>query len=125
MTDIQFETHDGLKSAKKAARNEIDGFLDSVYFKEEVLKKYEGDRNYQIGDDGTVQFGSEWGTFRGCYRVAEGIICINLGDLGEYNKRLVWKPPGGLGNYTGYMGMRLYTTENVNFDSDSLIVNIN
>jgi hypothetical protein len=82
MTDIQFETHDGLKSAKKAARNEIDGFLDSVYFKEEVLKKYEGDRNFQIGDDGTVQSEPEWSTFRGFDRVA-GIICATLGDLGE------------------------------------------
>ena len=82
MTDIQFETQYGLKSAKKAARNEIDGFLDPVYFKEEVLKKYEGDRNYKIGDDGTVQFGGEWGTFRGFYRDA-GIICGTLGDLGE------------------------------------------
>ncbi|WP_445475690.1 hypothetical protein ACT9XH_02835 [Methanococcoides methylutens] len=83
MEDILFETHQGLKSAKKAASHEIDGFMDSVYFKEEVLKKYEGDVNYQIGDNGTVQFGYEWGTFRGCYRVADGIICVNLGDLGE------------------------------------------
>ncbi len=81
MTDIEFETYQGLKSAKKAARNEIYGFEDSVYFKEEVLKKYEGDRDYQTGDDGSVQFRSEWG-FRS-YRDAEGIICVLLGDLGN------------------------------------------
>jgi hypothetical protein len=83
MDDILFETDQGLKSAKKAASHEIDGFMDSVYFKEEVLKKYEGNRDYKIGDDGTVRFGYEWGTFRGCYRVADGIISVNLGDLWE------------------------------------------
>ncbi|ETA69402.1 hypothetical protein MettiDRAFT_2901 [Methanolobus tindarius DSM 2278] len=83
MDDVLFETDEGLKSAKKAASHENDCFMASVYFRDDVLKKYEGDRNYQIGDNGTVQFGYEWGTFRGCYRVANGIIVVNLGDLGE------------------------------------------
>lgn len=48
----------------------------------------------------------------------------NLGTLGEYNNRLVWQPPGGLGNYIGFAGIRIYTTENVIFDTNSFIIDI-
>ena len=47
----------------------------------------------------------------------------NLGALGQYEKKLVWNPPGGLGNYEGFMAMKIYTTEDVDFSSDHLIVN--
>ena len=47
-----------------------------------------------------------------------------LGDLAKYNDRLVWQPPGGLGNYIGYMGIRIYTTENVIFNADGLILDL-
>jgi len=47
----------------------------------------------------------------------------NLGALGQYEKKLVWNPPGGLGNYEGYMAIKIYTTEDVIFSSDHLIVN--
>ena len=36
MADIKFITETGLKSAKKAARHEIEGFLEPVFLK----KKY-------------------------------------------------------------------------------------
>ena len=48
----------------------------------------------------------------------------NLGGLADYEQRLVWQPPGGLGNYIGYMGIRIYTTEDVVFNNDSLIVDV-
>jgi len=48
----------------------------------------------------------------------------NLGDLGQYDKRLIWDFGGGLGNYQGFMGVRVYTTEDVHFSSDSLVANI-
>ncbi|MFA5061285.1 MAG: hypothetical protein WC494_03145 [Candidatus Pacearchaeota archaeon] len=83
MGDIKFITKDGLKSAKKAAEHKIDGFLEKVYFKEEVLKRYESHKDFTIGDNGTVLFGNKWGIFRGVYRVAKGFIAVNLGDLGE------------------------------------------
>jgi len=83
MADVKFITRTGLKSAKKAAKHEIEGFLESVYFKEEVLKKYESNKDFSVGDHGTVLFGYRWGLFRGVYRVAKGYIAANLGDLGE------------------------------------------
>jgi hypothetical protein len=64
MTDVRFVTRTGLKSAKKAAKHEIDGFLEQVYFKEEVLKRYESNKDFRIGDHGTVLFGYKWGLFR-------------------------------------------------------------
>lgn len=47
-----------------------------------------------------------------------------LRKLGNYEDRLVWEPPGGLGNYIGFMAIRFYTTENVIFNSDSLVVDL-
>ena len=83
MADVKFKTESGLKSAKKAARHEIEGFLEMVYFKEEVLKKYESNKDYTIGDNGTVLFGYKWGLFRGICRVAKGFLVAHLGDIGE------------------------------------------
>ncbi|MEH6525916.1 MAG: packaged DNA stabilization protein [Sneathiella sp.] len=44
----------------------------------------------------------------------------SLGALGEYAARLRWKYPGGLGRYNGFMGMRLYCTEDINFSCSYL-----
>lgn len=48
----------------------------------------------------------------------------DLGAKGKYQDKLVWNPPGGLGNYNGFMGVRLYTTGDVAFAVDSLFLNI-
>jgi len=48
----------------------------------------------------------------------------NLGALGEYTKYLEWRYPGGLGNFEGFMGAKISTTENIDFSSDSLSVQI-
>ena len=86
LKDVKFITSSGkLKSAKNAAKygHRIEDFLDFVYFKEEVLKKYESNKDYKIGDDGTVLFGHKWGLFRGVHRVSKGFLAVHLGDLGE------------------------------------------
>jgi hypothetical protein len=46
------------------------------------------------------------------------------GSIGEYAKELTWKYPGGLGYYQGFMGIRLTTTENINFSVSKLTVDI-
>lgn len=51
-------------------------------------------------------------------------IFRDLGLLGEYTKRLRWQPPGGLGNYIGFMGVRIYTTQDVVFEVDSFIADL-
>jgi len=47
----------------------------------------------------------------------------NLGVIGEYRNKLVWNEAGGLGSYDGFMGIRIYTTEDVLFNANHLIVN--
>ena len=46
----------------------------------------------------------------------------DLGSIGEYGKKLVWRYPGGLGYYEGYMGIRILTSKDVDFDK--LTVNL-
>lgn len=48
----------------------------------------------------------------------------NLGRLGEYSRRLRWNPPGGLGRYEVFAGMRVYTTEDIDFALDYMSVKI-
>lgn len=47
----------------------------------------------------------------------------NLGLIGQYAQHLVWSEAGGLGTYDGFMGVRIYTTEDVEFSSSHLIAN--
>lgn len=48
----------------------------------------------------------------------------NLGDIGEYETKLVWNFAGGLGSYDGFMGVRIFTTEDIVFSAEYLIANI-
>jgi hypothetical protein len=47
-----------------------------------------------------------------------------LGAIGQYQQRLRWKYPGGLGRYDGFMGMRLYTAEDINFSCSWLMADL-
>lgn len=37
------------------------------------------------------------------------------GDVGQYDNRLQWNPPGGLGMYEGFIGLRIYSAEDIDF----------
>jgi len=41
---------------------------------------------------------------------------------GNYDQKLIWNDPGGLGNYEGFMAYELVTTGNLTFNSDYLVV---
>jgi len=45
------------------------------------------------------------------------------GDIGEYGQKLIWSYPGGLGTYPGFFGAEIYTTDDINFSADHLILN--
>lgn len=45
-----------------------------------------------------------------------------LGLTGQYDQKLIWNDPGGLGNYEGFMAYELVTTGNLTFNSDYLVV---
>tara|TARA_R110000803_G_scaffold37861_2_gene81723 strand:- start:2128 stop:3567 length:1440 start_codon:yes stop_codon:yes gene_type:complete len=44
----------------------------------------------------------------------------NIGHIGEYSQILEWNLPGGLGSYQGFMGFRIYTTQDVEFNTDRI-----
>lgn len=46
-----------------------------------------------------------------------------LGVLGAYDTHLIWNEGGGLGSFDGFMGVEIYTTEDVEFNIDHLIAN--
>lgn len=47
----------------------------------------------------------------------------DLGNTGQYAQKLIWNLPGGLGTYQGFMGIRIYTTEDIDFSLDYLNAN--
>jgi len=47
-----------------------------------------------------------------------------LGHFGNYNQRMQWRGPGGLGRYESFMGIRLRTNAPVEFSVDSLWVDV-
>ena len=47
----------------------------------------------------------------------------DLGNLGDYTDHLEWNYPGGMGAYDGFMGIRIFTTQDVVFSHDYLIAN--
>jgi hypothetical protein len=57
-------------------------------------------------------------------RVYGPAIYRSLGALGEYNAKLSWNSSGGMGNYDGFMGLRIYSTGDLVFAADSLFLNI-
>jgi hypothetical protein len=52
------------------------------------------------------------------------LIYRDLGALGKYAAHLDWNPPGGLGAYDGFMGVRIYTTQAVDFSANSLFARV-
>lgn len=48
----------------------------------------------------------------------------NLGNIGQYGQKLMWNDPGGLGTYKGFMGVRFYTTEDVDFTDEYIVAKI-
>jgi hypothetical protein len=48
----------------------------------------------------------------------------NTGDVGKYTNKLSWNYPGGMGYYEGFMGIRLFTGEDIDFSASKLIVEL-
>lgn len=47
-----------------------------------------------------------------------------LGELGEYEMKLDWNPVGGLGSYDGFMGLRIYTTQDLVFATNGAFLDV-
>lgn len=57
-------------------------FLERVYFRQEVLTKYEGASGFEVKDDGSVS-SHDWGLTRSTSRVGNELVAIAIGDFAE------------------------------------------
>jgi hypothetical protein len=57
-------------------------FMDRVYFRQEVLGKYEGASGFDVGDDGSVSC-YYWGLTRSTSRIGNELVCTAIGDFAE------------------------------------------
>lgn len=62
---------------------ESGNFLDMVYFRQEVLSKYEGASGFEISDTGSVEYRHYWGLVRGTSRIGNELISTAIGDFAE------------------------------------------
>ncbi len=49
-------------------------------------------------------------------------VYLELGKIGEYDKRLKWQPPGGVGAAQGFLAFKAYTTQNIRFTGEFIAV---
>lgn len=47
----------------------------------------------------------------------------DLGSIGDYADHLTWNPAGGMGAFDGFMGIRIYTTQDIEFSANHFIAN--
>ena len=47
-----------------------------------------------------------------------------LGEIGEYDKKLIWNYAGGLGNYRGFLAFEFYTREDIVASDDYIVLEI-
>lgn len=69
-------------------------FGDFVYFRQEVLIKYEGASGFDVGDNGSVSHYPYWGLVRSTARIGNELIATSIGDFAEgipFEEWLHWK----------------------------------
>ena len=58
-------------------------FMDLIYFKQEVLSKYEGASGFRVRDDGSVSCRDYWGLVRSTSRLGNEFLSTAIGDFAE------------------------------------------
>ncbi len=58
-------------------------FMDRVYFRQEVLTKYEGASGFEVADDGSVSSLDYWGLVRSTARLGNELLATAIGDFAE------------------------------------------
>lgn len=62
---------------------EVCNFVDRVYFRQEVLTKYEGASGFDVEDNGSVSCHHYWGLVRSTARVGNELLATAIGDFAE------------------------------------------
>ncbi len=58
-------------------------FMGRVYFRQEVLTKYEGASGFDVADDGSVSCRDYWGLVRSTSRLGNELLASAIGDFAE------------------------------------------
>jgi len=58
-------------------------FMDRVFFRQEVLTKYEGTAGFDVKDDGSVSCCHYWGLVRSTSRLGNELLSTAIGDFAE------------------------------------------
>lgn len=83
-------------------QGEVCDFMDRIYFKQEVLSKYEGASGFDVLDDGSVWCRDYWGLVRSTSRTGNELLSTAIGDFAEgvpfeewpHWKQYAVEPPG-------------------------------
>lgn len=62
---------------------EVGDFMESIYFRQEVLMKYQGSSGFNIMDDGSVRYLGYWGLDRSTSRIGNELLSTYIGDFAE------------------------------------------
>ena len=62
---------------------EVGDFMNRVYFRQEVLTKYQGASGFEIRDDGSVSCRHYWGPVRSTERLGNELLFTAIGDFAE------------------------------------------
>jgi hypothetical protein len=58
-------------------------FMARIYFRQEVLSKYETSEGYRVSDDGSVNCQHYWGLTRSTSRLGNELVSTGIGDFAE------------------------------------------
>src|SRR5262249_43813520 len=58
-------------------------FMEAVFFRQEVLEKYQGASGFDVADDGSVSCRGEWGLTRSTWRLGNELLATAIGDFAE------------------------------------------
>jgi hypothetical protein len=70
-------------SGGRSFEGEACDFMDRVYFRQEVLMKYEGASGFDVADDGSVSCRDYWGLVRSTRRLGNELLGTAIGDFAE------------------------------------------
>lgn len=79
---------------KKRFKGQTCNFMDIIYFRQEVLIRYETSSDFRVTDNGDVLCGSHWALNRSTFRLGNDLICTAMGDWAEgvpYSEWLHWQ----------------------------------
>lgn len=62
---------------------EVCDFMNRVWFRQEVLTKYEGASGFEVADDGSVSCHHYWGLERSTARIGNELLATAIGDFAE------------------------------------------